>query len=180
MDLSRGYEAYAAGRRKAGSRQIPKVGALRRKLEREAGPVGFEVACSDPAMLDRLMALKSAQYHRTDSYDRFAIPWIRQLLHRLLQTQTAGLTGLLSILTVDGELAAAHFGLRSHRYWHYWFPAYERRFARFSPGLILLLEMAARAPDMGICRIGLGSHLTLYKRRLMSGYEVVTGGSIEV
>lgn len=180
MDLSGGYAAYAGARRAAGSRLIPDAARLRRRLERERGPVRCEVDATDPAVLERLMALKSAQYLRTGSYDRFAIPWIADLLRNLLRQRGEGLAGQLSALWVDGELAAAHMGIRSREVLHWWFPVYDRRFERYSPGILLLLAVAERAPDLGIRRIDLGRDRTpepgLYKRSLASGsFQVAQG-----
>ena len=59
--------------------------------------------------------------------------------------------------------------MRSRTAWHYWLPTYDRDFAKYSPGLILLLEMAAQAQALGIQTIDLGKGNALYKQRLMNG-----------
>jgi CelD/BcsL family acetyltransferase involved in cellulose biosynthesis len=76
-------------------------------------------------------------------------------------------------------LVAAHFGIRSRRIWHWWFPAYDREFARYSPGLILLVEMMRAAEGLGLERIDLGRGEALYKRRLMTGAATVYSGCVE-
>ncbi len=181
LDLSGGFAAFIAERRRAGSAQIRKLGTLRRKLEREVGPVRFEAQSDDPGELRRLMEWKSAQYRRTSRpNDWFAVPWIAALLERLQRIRNEGFSGALSVLYAGGEAVAAHFGMRSRRSWHYWFPAYDLRFARYSPGLLLLLEIAAHAAAEGIRRVDLGKGEEPYKRRLANGAVEVAEGRILV
>jgi CelD/BcsL family acetyltransferase involved in cellulose biosynthesis len=86
---------------------------------------------------------------------------------------------MLSLLYAGKQLVAGHLGMRSRTVWHYWFPAYDRQFAKFSPGLILLLKMAQEAEELGLRCIDLGTGLTLYKRRLMNAAVSVAEGSVE-
>jgi CelD/BcsL family acetyltransferase involved in cellulose biosynthesis len=46
--------------------------------------------------------------------------------------------------------------MRSKTLWHYWFTAYDPAFAKYSPGTILLLQMAERASELGISAIDMG------------------------
>jgi CelD/BcsL family acetyltransferase involved in cellulose biosynthesis len=179
MDLARGYAAWAGERRAAGSRMLKDTARHRRRLERRAGPLRFELHTPDPGVLARLMEWKSAQYRRTGKTDWFAIPWVAALVERLHGVQTPGFAGLLSALWAGDELVAAHFGLRSRAVWHWWYPAYDRRFAADSPGLILDLAMAERAEALGIARIDLG-RVCDHKARLMSGWHELARGCAEV
>jgi CelD/BcsL family acetyltransferase involved in cellulose biosynthesis len=86
---------------------------------------------------------------------------------------------MLSLLYAGETLVAGHFGMRSSTVWHYWFPAYDRQFARFSPGLALLLKMAQHAEELGLRCIDLGTGMSLYKKRLMNASVSVAEGSIE-
>jgi CelD/BcsL family acetyltransferase involved in cellulose biosynthesis len=69
--------------------------------------------------------------------------------------------------------------MRSRTTWHYWLPAYDRRFAKHSPGLILLLQMTQAAVDLGLERIDLGKGDALYKRRLANASVALAEGSID-
>jgi CelD/BcsL family acetyltransferase involved in cellulose biosynthesis len=179
MDLSRGYAAWAEARRAAGSRLIKDTARHRRRLERRAGPLRFELHTADAGVLARMMAWKSDQYRRTGKTDWFAIPWVAALIERLHGVQAPGFAGLLSALWAGDELVAAHFGLRSREVWHWWYPAYDRRFAADSPGLILDLAMAEHAEALGIARIDLG-RVCDHKARLMSGWHELARGRAEV
>jgi CelD/BcsL family acetyltransferase involved in cellulose biosynthesis len=180
IDLSKGYAAYAAARRAAGSEQIKKCGNLARRLEREIGPVRFVAHSADSQLLERTLAWKSQQYRQSGQDDLFALGWPRALVKRVHATQTEGFAGMLSLLLAGERLVAGHFGMRSQTVWHYWFPAYDPEMAKYSPGLILLLKMAEHAPEIGIGTIDLGKGISLYKERLMNGSAAVASGSVEL
>ena len=179
MDLKRGYEAYCEQVRASGSKQVNKIGTLFRKLEREQGSLRFVMDTTDDLLLTRLMALKSDQYRESGTVDAFAYGWTRQLLRAIHETKEDGFAGLLSALYLGDEPIALHFGMRSKDIIHYWFPVYSANYAKFSPGLILLLKMAEQAPACRIRQIDLGKGDTMYKQRLMSGKTELLEGSVE-
>jgi len=180
MDVSQGYEAYMTGRRAEGSKQILKAEGLGRKLEREVAPMRVELDSRDPVVLERVLLWKSEQCRESGLPDIFAVAWTRALMKRLFETRESGFGGVLSALYVGDELAAAHFGMRSRTVWHYWFPSYDEKYAKFSTGLLLLLRMAHAAPGMGIRVIDLGKGETMYKQRLMSGATTIWEGRADV
>ena len=69
--------------------------------------------------------------------------------------------------------------MRSAKVLHYWFPAYDRDYARYSPGVILLAELARAAPGLGIDTIDLGKGDADYKRRFATGGVQLLEGRIE-
>lgn len=179
IDLAGGYEEYVRGRRRERADLIKEAGRLRRKLEREAGPVRFEPHVPELPTLRHLMRLKSDQYQRTGQIDRFAIPWIVALLERLHGLREPGLAGMLSVLWARDQLVAAHMGMRSETTWHAWFTTYDRRFARYSPGVLLFLAMAESAASLGLTRIDLGAGETFFKERMGNGSVRVARGRVE-
>jgi len=179
LDLSSGYEAYIAERRAAGTEQIKKCMNLMRRLELEVGPIQFIPHSPDASALETVLAWKSQQYRETGWRDLFAVNWGRSLVKRIHATQSESFAGMLSLLYAGNNLAAGHLGMRSRTIWHYWFPAYNPQFAKYSPGLLLLLRMAEHAPQIGLRTIDLGTGMTLYKRRLMNASVSVAEGSVE-
>ncbi len=180
IDVSRGYETYAAGRRAAGSEQIKKCGNLMRRIEREVGPLRFVAHSADVTLLVRVLAWKSQQYLGSSKPDLFALGWTRPLVERIHAMQAEDFAGMLSLLYAGERLVAGHFGMRSWTVWHYWFPSYDEEIAKYSPGLILLLKMAEYAPSAGLRVIDLGKGLSLYKERLMSNAVELAAGSVEL
>jgi CelD/BcsL family acetyltransferase involved in cellulose biosynthesis len=179
IDISQGYAAYVAERRKAGSQQIKKCGNLMRRIEREVGPLSFVPHSGDAGLLGKVLAWKSAQYVRTGQCDLFAVPWVRSLVERIHATDARNFAGRLSLLYAGDRLVAGHFGMRTPLVWHYWFPAYDMRFANYSPGLLLLLKIVEHAATLGTRHIDLGKGLSLYKERLMNARTVLSYGSVE-
>lgn len=162
--LTAGFEAWARGRPAAAPDPLARLRTLGNRLAREHGPLRFE-ARAEPALLDRLLEWKSAQYRRSGLADLFAQRRHRRLLAELLAEP--GL-GCLSSLHAGPHVVALHFGLVSARVWHWWFPAYDPVFARHSSGLLLLVEMARTAAALGFAAIDLGKGPEPYKRRFAS------------
>lgn len=177
MDLTRGFDAYLAARRRASSR-IRDLQRRRRRLERECGLVRLEFDSRDRAVLRTLMAWKSEQYRRTGRLDRFALPWVRELLDILMETRASGCSGRLSALYAGDRLVAAHFGIIGPEVLPTWFPTYGSQFSPYSPGLLLHLGMAQAAAAEGIARIDLGRGAKDYKEWLKSYDLTVAEGRV--
>jgi CelD/BcsL family acetyltransferase involved in cellulose biosynthesis len=177
MDLSGGYEAYVMDRRAAGTEQIKKAANLTRRLEREVAPLRFDSNVVDEKLLFQLITWADSKYGRTAAGEP---TWTYRVLERILATQKKNFRGMLSVLYAGDEVAAAHFGMRSHTIWHYWWPAYNPRFEKYSPGIILLLKMAEVAASIGISTIDLGKGRQPYKERLMNGVVPLAHGFVEV
>jgi CelD/BcsL family acetyltransferase involved in cellulose biosynthesis len=152
---------------------------MARRLERELGPLQFIHDSDESAALAQVLAWKSEQYRSSGWDDLFSNGWARGLVERIHGVQTPRFAGMLSVLYAGPVLIAGHMGMRSDTVWHYWFPAYDRRFARYSPGMILLWKMAQAAPELGLRCIDLGTGLSLYKLRLMNVSLEVVEGSVE-
>ncbi|HKQ37802.1 MAG TPA: GNAT family N-acetyltransferase [Verrucomicrobiae bacterium] len=169
LDLAAGFDAYCGSRRAAGSHQIRETQRKARRLGEEVGPLRFELDVVDKRVLQTLFMWKGQQYSATGKYDGLKQGWIPQLLHRIHDTRKADFAGVLSALYAGEHLVAAHFGMRSERVLHWWYPVYNREFERYSPGLILCLELARAAGLRGIARIDLGYGDERYKLGFMSG-----------
>ena len=178
IDLSNGYDAYAEGRQFQGSTILKEVVRKASRLAAVAGPLRFVAHETSADQLAVLQAWKTEQYRRTRAANPFALDWVRRLLDDLLFCDEADFGGMLSTLWAGDQLAAIHFGMRSHRIWHYWFPAYNQRFARYSPGSILVQQMAAHAAGRGLAAIDLGRGDYLFKTRFSNACVGVARGMV--
>lgn len=178
IDLSRGFEAYLSERQDAGSRNAKKIRRMARVLERDVGPVRYEHHTTSQAAFHQVVAWKRQQCHMTGTPDLFGHAWAVELLERIHASQHPDFAGVLSTLWVGDRLAAGHMGMRSATVWHYWFPSYNRELHSFSPGLVLLFDMAEEAPDLGIQYIDLGKGESQYKDRLKNGEILVAEGRV--
>jgi CelD/BcsL family acetyltransferase involved in cellulose biosynthesis len=180
IDTSAGFEAYCAERRQAGSLIVNKTLQKLRKIEREVGPVRFEVSTIDPHVLGSLMRWKGAQCHRSLLINYFAVPWISELFHSLVHSTAREFSAVMSAFYAAGELQAALYCLRSRHVLHVWVTAYNPHFARYSPGYQLLLKLIEAAPSMGIQRIDLGPGAEPFKRSFGSGATSIAQGSVDL
>ncbi len=179
IDLAGGLDAYHDLLAARGSDVIARCAYLRRRIERDIGAVQVDLDCQDPDVLDGLVAWKRSQYRATAAQDSLAAPWRRDLLHYLHQNHTDDCTGSLSVLRADGQPIAMHFGLRSQRVFHYWFPVYDPAYGKYSPGLVLLMAIVQASAAHGFLQIDLGAGQQEYKRRLATAERTLLGGSIE-
>jgi CelD/BcsL family acetyltransferase involved in cellulose biosynthesis len=178
VDVTGGLAGYLGRASRSGRENL---GQARRRLaraERELGPVRFSADVIDDALLDRVVELKRRQYAATGARDYFAGAGRVRLMHRLMRTHEDGFAGVLSAVHAGDELLAAHFGLRSGPVLHWWFPVYDPRHARLAPGWILLRELIAAAPALGLARIDLGRGEDEYKRRVKTGETTVAQGLV--
>ena len=178
MDLTKGFDEFLQrGIAKTGTYQSTR--RKQRKLIREVGPLRFEFHTLQSNVIDHLIEWKTAQYLRTETLNFFAYPWIVDLLRTLQHTNTEHFAGVVSALFCNDKLIAVHHGIRSRDVLHIWFPAYNREFEKYSPGLILLLELAKGAAVRGIARIDFGKGDERYKASLKSGETPVCVGSVD-
>lgn len=157
LDLTEGYQVYLKGLRGRSPKFLKTTQYKERKLGRDAGEVTstFAVSSGEVEQFRLLRTWKSGQYARSGRADRFARPWVVELVERLHAIDSKDFGGVLSMLYADGTPVAGHFGLRSRSTLVGWFPAYDPAFAKYSPGLIQHLRMAEAAAEAGLDAIDL-------------------------
>lgn len=180
IDLREGYEVYRKERRQAGSSLIMQAFRKSRKIAREIGPLRFEMHTKDTKTFASLLTWKQAQINRKYYVDVFRFKWVIDLLEMIWRTETEGFSGVLSALYAGNQLIAVHLGMRSYDILSSWIPTFDSTYAKYSPGLILHIELAKKAAEMGIKRIDLGRGYNQMKTSLMSGTILVATGSVEL
>jgi CelD/BcsL family acetyltransferase involved in cellulose biosynthesis len=119
---------------------------------------------------------KSRQHHQTSVLDVFRFEWVVELLRTVRDTQTAGFAGMLSVLYVADQPVAVHLGARTNTVAHIWYPAFDTTFGKYSPGLVLLTELARALSSLGVRRLDFGPGPQQYKQRFKSGeYPLAIG-----
>lgn len=179
MDLTRGFEFYYDKFRLKSPRLYKNLTRKAHELACEIGELRFVLESRDVNVLRKLMAWKSAQYRRTGMVDLFAQSEIIALIESLFSIRSSHFSGLLSVLYAGDAPVAAHFGIRCLNILADWFPVYNVAFSKYSPGLILHLQMAQAAASDGIGLIDMGAPTRRFKDELKSsdlfvGVGVVT------
>jgi CelD/BcsL family acetyltransferase involved in cellulose biosynthesis len=178
IDLADGFSAYREMLRARSPHHLSELARKARKLERESGELRFEADSRDRGELRLLMRWKSDQLRRNRSADIFARPWVVGLIDYLTDMRQDTFGGFLSVLYAGAEPVAAHFGLQFGNVLSGWFPAYDMRFSKLSPGLLQLLRMAEANAARGIRLIDMGTGTESYKQVLRSHDLLVTEGAV--
>lgn len=178
LDLSAGFEAYLAGAQQRAS-TVKRQAQKTRGMIRDAGPLRFEFESPDFAALEHLITLKRAKYRRTHVFDVLSVPWCANLLREVHAARTPNFRGILSTLSAGRHLVALHMGMLSGHTLHYWFPVFDPRFARYSPGTQLILETARHAAGLGVTIVDLSYGELPFKTRLASDAWEVASGRIQ-
>lgn len=179
VDLEAGHDAWLENRRSADAKAMRNIRARQRKLAESGLDIVYRIDDRRPGVLDATLATKRAQYRTTRAFDVFMAQWARQLVGDLFEQQSDELRGCLSTLEIDGQLAAAHFGIRSQGVLHYWFPVFWPDYAQFGPGLQLFLEMVREMSGDGLTSVHLGPGDVDFKRKLANAQFEVASGRIE-
>ncbi|MEU7856486.1 GNAT family N-acetyltransferase [Nonomuraea sp. NPDC049141] len=178
MDFTQGFDAWLQQVKTNSPKNLKTVRYKERKFGREQGGLRFEWASADPEVLRTLLAWKSDQYRRTGRVDRFAQPWIVELIDLMFAEKSADFSGVLTMLYAGDVPVAGHFGLRTATTLVGWFPAYDTEFARYSPGIVHHLQMAEAAAAAGLHMVDMGKGGKEYKDWLKSGVLYVAEGRV--
>ncbi|MFF5965266.1 GNAT family N-acetyltransferase [Streptomyces collinus] len=175
MELDGGHQAYLG-------RLRPKVlraaRGQERRLARDVGPLRMDFHAPDPALLDTLFRWKSAQLQARGERDPLSQAWFRALLRELFGLPSESCSGTLSVLRAGDTPVAMLYGLRSREVYATWFPAYDIRFAKYSPGILLHFKCAEAAAERGIAQIDMGKGTSRYKDELKTADLSVTEGYV--
>lgn len=178
VNMADGFDAYWEERRQSEAKAMRNIRSRDRKLQAASSQIIYRVDDRRVEALDKLLSIKRQQYQATRAMDVFKGKWARTLIYSLMMHRTDELSGVLSTLEVDGQLAAAHFGMRSSNVLHYWFPVYDPGYAQFGPGLLLFREMARELSETGITRFDLGPGDYDFKHRLSNDAFAIASGQI--
>jgi CelD/BcsL family acetyltransferase involved in cellulose biosynthesis len=178
MDLSGGFAAYYASLKNKSHVFCNQLNRRARKLTREAGEPRLVADSQDIRILRTLMDWKSAQYRYTGRIDRFSQRWVVELVDLLFATRTPSLAGRLSVLYAGDVPIAANFGLQCSSIMAFWFPAYDVRFRKYSPGLLHHVRCAEEKAAEGVELIHLGKGTTRYKESLKNADLSVAEGIV--
>jgi len=149
----------------------------KRKLAREVGALEFDFDCRSEEVFWQCMNWKSEQHARTKTRDIITLPWVRRLLTDIRAAEDRDFGGILSVLRAGGKIVAAHFGIRSGKVLHYWFPSYDVELSSYSPGMTLLMDILDAAGEHGIGTVDLGRGSSLYKTRVATtAVPLIEGG----
>jgi CelD/BcsL family acetyltransferase involved in cellulose biosynthesis len=141
-----GHCATLPSMEEAPNRVPPEVKNLRRRQRRlaEVGQVSFIVAVTPEdreRVLREIIRHKTRKYLETRGFDGFECPGFRDYYVEL--TKRSGPNGPVHLiaLLVEDKIVAGHWGMISADRLYSLLPAFDREWARYGPGRILLEEL---------------------------------------
>lgn len=162
--LDRGLDHFFTEQQRLFPKHDKKMRRLRRNLHRAHSEITVCYDDPDEDHLSRLIEIKQRQFRDTGRHDVLAAPWSRAFIGRLRAARGPRLRTVLTTLSIDGKFAAGALNLCSDRVVHGWITAYEREFAEFSPGLMLVDEILKGMPARGLSIYDAGPGLEHYKK----------------
>jgi CelD/BcsL family acetyltransferase involved in cellulose biosynthesis len=180
IDLSAGFAAYRSGRKRAHSELLEQTLRKGRKMQREIGEFRFVEHSDDRAVCEQLIDWKIAQYREMGVRNYLAPAWATRFAHALSETAGEHFSGRLSALYAGDRLAAINLSVKAGGVWHALVMAYNQALGRYSPGLVLLAELAQRCDSLGLRKLDLGRGTELYKARLMSAAVPLSEGALDL
>jgi CelD/BcsL family acetyltransferase involved in cellulose biosynthesis len=176
VDLSAGFDAWAAARKAAGSGLLKDLAKRRRRLETTLGPTRFTALSSSREDLDRLIAWKRRKFAQTRQTDLFAAAWPHALIDDLFQARGPGVRAGLFTLHAGDTLVAVQLHLIGAAAVHGWLIAQGDGAEACSPGLLLFEDVLRwmdghyRELDLGTCDYGFKGRFANAHREVRHGY----------
>ncbi len=131
------WEAYEAMWKASPVTKSYDAARQRRRVEKEFGPLQFQLDDPRPEVFETCVRWKSSQYLATGLPDMFADPRNVALFRRLRERGVL----VVSSLCAGDTLLAVHFGALHEGRFGWWVPAYDPAHSKFSPGGLLLEEL---------------------------------------
>ncbi len=180
IDLSDGYEAYVQGRGKPLKKVLSEMRRRTRNAARDfGGEVVFTVHDPSPDTYAEHVTFKNASLAREGVKSTLDVGWVADTLEILRTTQTPEFAGLMSTVRAGETLLGTHFGIRSARDWHWWFPSYDAEHRKYGPGIMVIHGAAEATAGLGLERIDFGRGNSEYKLVMGTGHVDLCEGSIE-
>ena len=178
VDVRKGVDSYFATQRELYSRHAKKQRRIKRKMEREVGPISFGFDDRNEEHWSTLMRWKQRQYNETGRHNVLGPKWVQDMLHKLWKSEDADCGGYLHTLTHEGRLVAAEFNLGNKSTIHGWVPSYDPEFHSYSPGNMLQDFIIEGMEGHGLSFYDLGVSAGHYKKYYVEYQIPVIRGAI--
>ena len=134
--------------------------------------------CRDPQVLEKVIQWKREKFRRTRTFDLLSLDWTSNLLRELFHVRRDDFRGQLTVLWAGGIPVSGHMGFVSKHRLHYYMPAHDHQFRRFSPGTELMIQLTGAALEHGIHKIDFGYGESELKDRFANAHTTVDYGCI--
>ncbi|MAM63141.1 GNAT family N-acetyltransferase [Maritimibacter sp. UBA3975] len=178
VDLSHGFQSWFDAKN-AETRAVRDLGRKARKLARENGELRLVANDLSEDAWAQFLDWKRESLAAQGASFILDVPWARDIARMVRETDTPGLGGMTSSLYAGDTLVAVHFGMRTDKTLHWWFPAYSNEHRNVSPGLVQIVEVLRHLDAAGMTELDFGRGDQRYKLDLMNGARRLVEGSLE-
>ena len=177
-DLSAGWSAFSLDLERQWGSHFKKMRRLRRAAIRKDGEVEFRFEDNTEQTFTQLIHLKRDQLARTGRHDVFAPDWSRALLDRLRTHESPRLRTRLVSIYIGGQHAASELNLMSDKVMNGWLAGFDRGYARWSPGHLLVEDLLQHLSEHGPYIYDAGAGSAHYKRQYSNLQRPVMSGTL--
>ncbi len=173
IQLGGSFSEYLGDRARGGTK-FQSIKKLSRRLAREVGNVSVVRPNSNEEFIDRLLEYKQHRQPEQQPFDRF----VRRALLRFAESQNGEIRGAPYVLMAGDDVLALSFLLEADDHAFGWFCGYEPRFAKYSPGSLLLLKVIEEMHVRKFKAFDLGPGGEPWKERFATGHRTACLGHI--
>jgi CelD/BcsL family acetyltransferase involved in cellulose biosynthesis len=145
-----------------------------RKLSRKVGKVLLNRVEADEAFIDHLLECKRYRQPDMRPFEKY----VGEVLLKFSQSRNAAIAGVGYVLKAGEEDVAFGFTLENGRHAFGWFCGYDPRFAKYSPGSMLILKLIEEMHLRGFESFDLGPGGEPWKERFANWHRPVGIGYI--
>ena len=178
VDLRNGYDEWKQ-QISAKSSVMKSLARKERKIAREVGPLRFVEHDTSASSWQEFKGWKDRALRSLGQPGFPGLPWASNLIETLQNADDGAFNGCFSTLYAGDKLVAAHFGIRSNKVWHWWFPSYDFEFSAYSPGLLMLNRCIEAADRLGFSELDFGRGDERYKKEFANESRAICEGSFE-
>jgi len=177
-NLQEGWSPFIAQQTQLYPKFFKQIARLGRKLDKEHSEVVFTFDDKCAETFHQLITMKRQQYARTKLHDVLRPSWVNKMLDMLRHEECNNINTILSTLRVDGQLVAAEFNMQSGNLLHGWLTAYNPKFSKYSPGLLLTQHIIKAISQHGLTVYDAGPGNAHYKKYFTNQLNPLGQGSI--
>jgi CelD/BcsL family acetyltransferase involved in cellulose biosynthesis len=137
--------------------------------------VRFVAESQETKILQSIVQWRGSRFNRGKPVSSL----VTDVLGYLFGNKESALCPVLSVLYAGDHTVAAHFGLRYQGILHYWFPAFNPDFSKYSPGSILLYYLLSEYSALKYSILDFGPGGEQYKTNMSNSSLPITSGSFE-
>jgi CelD/BcsL family acetyltransferase involved in cellulose biosynthesis len=177
-DVTDGFQAYTERKKALGSNVVAKLAQKERKISREVGELRVEVGFTEDAF-ERLLHWKRQACSKRNVQNILDIQGYSDVLANLVRVESPNFRHHFVRLMAGDQLVAVHMGMICHRRMAAWLPAFNPDFGRYSPGLLLLLQLLRNCEHWNVARVDFGNGEFFFKDRFKTGESTMLEGVVD-